>query len=197
MPLAIRETRKQLSWRMLNASVTAVSVVVTQRLLAVIWNRVTGRAAPDGPADKNASFVAALTWALGMGVGIAVSRLIGLRLAVDAWGSDNARGTARTTNGPRLTTHPNLDGGVPANGRRPSAGTMPEARDRRGLGASVALACSRAGILPGGARVDAVSSWRSPHRKRWRRSSERLTTPSEPWSSSGPASGCAGASASV
>ena len=43
MPLAIRETRKQLSWRMLNASVTAVSVVVTQRLLAVIWNRVTSR----------------------------------------------------------------------------------------------------------------------------------------------------------
>ena len=195
MPLAIHGTPKRLSWRMLNASVTAVAVVVTPRLFAVIWNRVTSRSRRARRQER--------LLRRGTDVGARHGRrhrgvppdrpAVGRRCV----GSDNARGTARTTNGPRLTTHPSLDGGVPANGRRPSAGTMPEARDRRGLGASVALACSRAGILPGGARVDAVSSWRSPHRKRWRRSSERLTTPSEPWLSSGPASGCAGASASV
>jgi hypothetical protein len=85
MPLAVRETEKKLSWKILNASASAISVVVTQHLLGAIWKRVTGRDAPEGPADKKATFVAALTWALGMGVGIAVSRLIGLRLAVDAW----------------------------------------------------------------------------------------------------------------
>jgi hypothetical protein len=85
MPFAIRETEKKLSWKILNASATAASVVVTQRLLATIWKHVTGRDAPEGPGDKTVSFAQAMTWALGMGVGIAVSRLISIRFAVNAW----------------------------------------------------------------------------------------------------------------
>jgi hypothetical protein len=85
MPLAIRETEKKLSWKLLNASATAASVVVTQHGLTVHWKRLGGRVVPEGPAGENVALFTALIWAIALGVGVAVSRLIAVRLAVDAW----------------------------------------------------------------------------------------------------------------
>ena len=79
------QMEKQLGWKVLNAAASAVSVVVTQHLLAALWRRISSRPLPENPADQNATLGAALTWAIAMGVGVAVSRLFGLRLAVDAW----------------------------------------------------------------------------------------------------------------
>ena len=79
------QTEKQLGWKVLNATASAVAVVVTQRVLTVIWRRVHGGPPPEGPADRRVTLGAALTWAVAMGAGVAVSRLIAIRLAADAW----------------------------------------------------------------------------------------------------------------
>jgi hypothetical protein len=85
MPWAIRETEKKLSWKILNATATALAVVITQHGLGALWKRLGGRTVPEGPAGENVTLPAALIWAVALGVGVAVSRLIAIRLAVDTW----------------------------------------------------------------------------------------------------------------
>jgi hypothetical protein len=77
--------RKQLVWQGLSAGSAGVAVVVTQRMFAVVWRRVRGEPPPAGPADRDVTLAAALTWAIGMSIGIAVARLVAVRLSARAW----------------------------------------------------------------------------------------------------------------
>jgi hypothetical protein len=79
------DTEKQFSWKVLNAIASAVAVVVTQRVLGSIWRRFSGAPPPEGPADRNVTIGSALTWAIAMGVGVGVSRLIAVRFAAEVW----------------------------------------------------------------------------------------------------------------
>ena len=81
----VDETKKRLLWRGLSTGTAAVSVVVTHRLLAIVWRKVHGTPPPEGPADRRVTWGAALTWAAAMGIGVAVSRLIAVRLSARAW----------------------------------------------------------------------------------------------------------------
>lgn len=72
-------------WKGLSAGAAAISVVVTHRLIAAVWRKVSGAQPPEGPADRRVTWGAALTWAVAMGIGVAVSRLVAVRLFARAW----------------------------------------------------------------------------------------------------------------
>ena len=85
MVLKANQIEKQLGWKVLNA---IASAVVRRRDSALTCHHMATSGwwnAPEGPADQNVTLGAALTWAIAMGVGVAVSRLIAIRLAVDVW----------------------------------------------------------------------------------------------------------------
>ncbi len=82
---AVGKTKKRLLWRGISAGAAAVSVVVTQRLIGAMWRKVRGTPPPEGPADRGVAWGPALTWAVAMGIGVAVSRLIAVRLSARAW----------------------------------------------------------------------------------------------------------------
>jgi hypothetical protein len=81
----VDEKKKRLVWKAVSAGSTAISVLVTQRVLAAAWRRFGGGAPPEGPDDRRVSLGAALVWAASLGVGIAVSRLLAVRLSAKAW----------------------------------------------------------------------------------------------------------------
>ena len=73
-------------WSAVSAGATSISVVVAQRVVTFVWRRVHhGGAPPEGPADQKVTWGAALTWAVALGIGIAVARLIAIRLSEDVW----------------------------------------------------------------------------------------------------------------
>ena len=82
---AVDDKKKRLVWKAVSAGAAAISVVVTQRVLTAVWKRFAGEAPPDGPDDRKVSFGAAVVWAAAMGVGIAVARLLAVRLSARAW----------------------------------------------------------------------------------------------------------------
>lgn len=77
-------TKKRLLWQGISAGVAALAVVVTQRVLGIVWRKVRGEPPPD-PADRKVTWAAALTWAMAMGVGVAVARVVAARVSAEVW----------------------------------------------------------------------------------------------------------------
>ena len=82
---AVDESRKQLAWKALSAGAAAISVLVTRRVITAVWQRFGGEPPPEGAADRKVTWRAALTFAVAMGVGIAVARVVTARLSARAW----------------------------------------------------------------------------------------------------------------
>jgi hypothetical protein len=83
---SVRATEKRLLWRAISAGAAAISVVVTQHVLAALWRRLEGGSAPpEGPADPTVTMAAAVTWAVATGVGVGVTRLLAVRLSERVW----------------------------------------------------------------------------------------------------------------
>ena len=82
---AVDDKKKRLAWKAVSAGSAAISVVVTQRVLAAAWRRFGNGPPPAGPDDRRVSLGAALVWAASMGVGIGVARLLAVRLSARAW----------------------------------------------------------------------------------------------------------------
>jgi hypothetical protein len=79
------QTKKRFVWKAISAGSAALAVVITQRVMTMAWRLLRRRPPPQGPADRKVTWGAALTWAVSMGIGIAVSRLIAVRLSAKAW----------------------------------------------------------------------------------------------------------------
>jgi hypothetical protein len=90
-------TKKRLAWQGISAGAAALSVVATQRVIAIVWRRVRGEPPPEGPADRKVTWGAALTWATAMGVGIAVARVIAVRLSAEVWEAATHEAPPETT----------------------------------------------------------------------------------------------------
>jgi hypothetical protein len=60
-------------------------MVAAQRVVTAGWRRVRGGPPPEGPADQKVTWGTALTWAVAMGVGVGVARLIAVRLSAEVW----------------------------------------------------------------------------------------------------------------
>ena len=81
----VDESKKQLAWKAISAGTAAVSVLVTRRVLTAVWQRFGATPPSDGTADRKVTWRAALTWAVATGVGIAVARVVAVRLSARAW----------------------------------------------------------------------------------------------------------------
>ncbi len=65
-----------------------LGTLATRKVLLVVWNAVRGPDAPEpplNPADRSVSWPDALAWAVAAGVGAGIGRLVGQRLAAEAW----------------------------------------------------------------------------------------------------------------
>ncbi len=81
----VNESGKRLAWKGISAGAAALSVIVTRRVLTLAWERLEGEKPPTDPVDRKVTWRAALTWAVAMGVGLAVSRVVAVRLSARAW----------------------------------------------------------------------------------------------------------------
>jgi hypothetical protein len=81
----VDDTRKQLAWKAISAGSAAVSVLVTRRVLTAVWQQFGTTPPPDVATDRRVTWRVALTWAVATGVGIAVARVVAVRLSARAW----------------------------------------------------------------------------------------------------------------
>jgi hypothetical protein len=81
----VNESRKQLVWKGLSAGAAAIAVLVTRRVVSGGWQRLRGEPPPEGIADRKVTWRTALTYAVAMGVGIAVAQVVAARLSARAW----------------------------------------------------------------------------------------------------------------
>ena len=82
---AVDNAKKQLMWKAISAGSAAISMLVTRRILTAVWQRFGSAPPPEGVADRKVTWRAALTWAVATGVGLAVARVIAVRLSARAW----------------------------------------------------------------------------------------------------------------
>ena len=79
----VTETKK-LGWKAISYGAGALAGLVTQRVLEAAW-KASRHAAPPVAADRDSSWVQALSWAIATGVGIGVARLLAIRTAAVVW----------------------------------------------------------------------------------------------------------------
>jgi hypothetical protein len=76
--------RKKLGWKAVSYGAGALAGFATQRVLEGVW-RGSRHASPPVPADRDSSWIEALSWAVATGVGIGVTRLLAIRTAAVVW----------------------------------------------------------------------------------------------------------------
>jgi len=76
---------KKYGWKGVTVGVGALTGLVTQRALEVIWKALRGSTPPTVAADRRSSWADALSWAVATGVGVGVARLLALRSAAALW----------------------------------------------------------------------------------------------------------------
>jgi hypothetical protein len=76
---------KRYGWKVITLGSGALAGLVTQRILETVWRGVRGETPPPIPADRRSSWTDALSWAIAMGVGAAVARLVAIRTAARMW----------------------------------------------------------------------------------------------------------------
>jgi len=81
----VDHAKKQLVWKGVSAGVAAIAVLVTRRVVKVGWQRFRSEPPPDGITDRKVTWRTALTYAVAMGVGIAVAQVVAARVSARAW----------------------------------------------------------------------------------------------------------------
>jgi hypothetical protein len=76
---------KKYGWKLVTGCVGALTGLVAQRVLEVIWKVLRGSAPPKVAADRRSSWADALSWAVATGVGVGVARLLAMRSAAVLW----------------------------------------------------------------------------------------------------------------
>ena len=76
---------KKYGWKTLTLGLGALTGLVTQRVLEVIWKALRGSTPPKVAADRRSSWADAMSWAVATGVGVGVARLLALRSAAVLW----------------------------------------------------------------------------------------------------------------
>ena len=76
---------RALEWKAISYGAGALAGLVTQRLLESAWKKVRHASRPPVPADRRSSWAEALSWAVATGVGMSVSKFLGIRAAAVVW----------------------------------------------------------------------------------------------------------------
>jgi hypothetical protein len=81
----VNQKKKGLLYKAISAGAVAFSVVLTRRVLDMLWRAIRGEAPPTGPDDQRVGWQPALMWAVAVGVGVAVARLVAVRVTAEVW----------------------------------------------------------------------------------------------------------------
>jgi hypothetical protein len=79
------QTTKEVGWKAISYGVGALAGLLTQRSLELAWRTFRPAASAPIAADRRSSWSDALSWALAMGVGVGVARLLAIRTAAVVW----------------------------------------------------------------------------------------------------------------
>ncbi|HEU5159317.1 MAG TPA: DUF4235 domain-containing protein [Streptosporangiaceae bacterium] len=78
-----------MGWRVMAAGAALVSGFVARRVITFAWKKTTGKEPPTNPESPETHLAEAIGWAVVMGVGMEVARLLATRAAARRW----AKGT--------------------------------------------------------------------------------------------------------
>jgi hypothetical protein len=78
---------EQLAWQVVSTVTGLLATLAVSRLLTLVWTRFVGAKgeAPPDLADRRISWPEAVIWAVALGVGGAIARLVAQRLAARGW----------------------------------------------------------------------------------------------------------------
>ena len=76
---------KPLAWKAVSYGTGALATIATRRLLVAAWGTRHDTPPPDGPGTVRAPLPDALTWAIAVGAGVAVVRIVAIRSAAKVW----------------------------------------------------------------------------------------------------------------
>jgi hypothetical protein len=83
--------RGDIGWRVMAAGAALASGFVARRVITVAWKKTTGKEPPTNPESPDVHLGEAIGWAVVMGVGMEVARLLATRAAAKRW----VKGTGR------------------------------------------------------------------------------------------------------
>ena len=76
---------RSIVWRAFAAVSGALTTLAVTRAMSTVWQRAQRRPVPDNPFDRRTSWREALTWAVALGAGVSVSRVVANRMSAAAW----------------------------------------------------------------------------------------------------------------
>ncbi|HUC58098.1 MAG TPA: DUF4235 domain-containing protein [Streptosporangiaceae bacterium] len=65
----------------INALAAAAAAFVVRKAIGLAWTKATGRQPPDAPEDPQVAIGEAVAWAVVVGAGVGVARVLAVRLA--------------------------------------------------------------------------------------------------------------------
>src|SRR4051812_36098839 len=74
-----------LTWRLLAGAAAFGAGFVARKAITVGWKQVTGKEPPSNPESPEVDLAEAIGWAVVVGVGMEVARLLATRAAADRW----------------------------------------------------------------------------------------------------------------
>jgi hypothetical protein len=77
--------RKRVLWLVISGVCGLFAAAATRTAATAVWHATTNGEPPQDPGDRDTSWPAALIWAVALGVGAGVTRLVATRLASTAW----------------------------------------------------------------------------------------------------------------
>jgi len=78
-------TSKATVWKAVSYGTGALATLGTRKLLTAAWSARRSDPPPDGPGTLRATLPEALTWAVAVGAGIGVARIVAIRSAARVW----------------------------------------------------------------------------------------------------------------
>ena len=78
-------TSRATVWKAVSYGTGALATMVTRKALTAAWRARRSDPPPDGPGTLRASLPEALTWAVAVGAGIGVARIVAIRSAARVW----------------------------------------------------------------------------------------------------------------
>jgi hypothetical protein len=79
------ERARSIAWSGISLAVGSAAGLAVEKLLAVVWRRVTDAEEPGNTADRRRSPIEALAWGAAFGVGAGLARVVANRSAARVW----------------------------------------------------------------------------------------------------------------
>src|ERR671914_2615245 len=74
-----------IGWRVMAAGAGFAGGFVARRVITLAWKKATGKEPPTNPESPDVQLAEAVGWAVVMGVGMEVARLLATRAAAKRW----------------------------------------------------------------------------------------------------------------